>query len=86
MIDRVGRPGSRRARIGFVHPGFATRLEACAPSSVRETKRLVQASLATPQAARALARDAFGEMWFDSDHREFQQALAEDRPPRFVRR
>jgi hypothetical protein len=36
-----------------------------------------------PDPARALARDAFANLWFAADHPEAQTASAEKRPPRF---
>jgi enoyl-CoA hydratase/carnithine racemase len=63
---------------------FAAGLDQTSPSSVREIKRLVAASIDLPCGdARSMARDAFAALWFAADHREAQSASAEQRPPRF---
>ena len=63
---------------------LAERLAEAAPLSIAATKRVLRGAVDLPrESARALAEEAFADLWMSEDHREAEAAFAEKRRPVF---
>ena len=63
---------------------FAARLDDAAPLSLGATKQVLRQTVANPgQASRALAEQAFEDLWMSDDDREAEAAFTEKRKPAF---
>ena len=63
---------------------LASRLAESAPLSLAATKRVLRGAVDLPRdEARALAEQAFADLWMSEDHREAEAAFAEKRRPVF---
>ena len=87
---------SEALRLGLVHRicddvpvvdaalELATKLAESAPMSLAATKRVVRGAVdLSRDEARALAEQAFADLWMSEDHREAEAAFAEKRRPVF---